>query len=309
VKILVPYDGSEPAAAAIRDLTFAGLPDTAQCTVLSIADVWLPDAENSALDPALQSRILAMRETARSRLAQAEATAGKGAEAVRALFKGWEVSAEAVADSPAWGILKLADSRQADLIVMGAHGMSAVARIVIGSVSRKVVSQSKSSVRIARNRPRPERAALRLVVAFDGSADAKTVLQQLASRQWPPGTEVQVVTAVDDTMRTAVGSLVLDVEASAEAFAAGDDRVLFAEIAQRAAEQLRRAGCEVTAHVAEGDPKHVLLRAAEEWEADCIFVGATGLRGLRRLLLGSVATAVTASAHCSVEVVRAVGEH
>jgi len=304
VRILIPIDGSGPAAAAIHDLAFAGMPDTAQCTVLSIADVWLPESENPGLDPALRSRIVARRETARTRVAQAGTAAEDGAAVVRSLFKGWDVAAEAVADSPPWGILKFADSWQADLIVMGAHGMSAVERIVIGSVSRKVVSQSKCSVRIARKRPRPERAALRLVVAYDDSADAKTMLQYVYSRNWPAGTEIQVVTAIDDTMRTAVGSLILDLEASAEASAAADDRVLFAGIAERGAAQLRRAGCTVTSHIAEGDPKHVLLQTAEGWEADCIFVGATGLRGLRRLLLGSVASAVTASAHCSVEVVR-----
>ena len=43
---------------------------------------------------------------------------------------------------------------------------------------------------------------------------------------------------------------------------------------------------------------------AEKWGADCIFVGARGLNGLERLLLGSVSTAVASYAHCSVEVVR-----
>ena len=37
--------------------------------------------------------------------------------------------------------------------------------------------------------------------------------------------------------------------------------------------------------------------------ADCIFVGARGVRGLKRLLLGSVSSAVAMNAHCSVEIV------
>ena len=55
--------------------------------------------------------------------------------------------------------------------------------------------------------------------------------------------------------------------------------------------------------VKEGDPKRVLIEEAEQWGADCIFVGARGLRRLERFLLGSVSTAVAARAHCSVEVV------
>ena len=37
--------------------------------------------------------------------------------------------------------------------------------------------------------------------------------------------------------------------------------------------------------------------------ADCIFVGARGVRGLERFLLGSVSTTVATNAHCSVEIV------
>lgn len=47
-----------------------------------------------------------------------------------------------------------------------------------------------------------------------------------------------------------------------------------------------------------------LVEEAETWNADCVFVGAKGTRGIERLLLGSVSSAVAARAHCSVEVVR-----
>jgi len=49
----------------------------------------------------------------------------------------------------------------------------------------------------------------------------------------------------------------------------------------------------------------VLVQVAEEWRADCIFVGATGLTDrFDRFLLGSTAAAVASRAHCSVEVAR-----
>jgi nucleotide-binding universal stress UspA family protein len=56
-----------------------------------------------------------------------------------------------------------------------------------------------------------------------------------------------------------------------------------------------------------GDPKQILIEEAESWQADSIFVGAKGMRGIERLLLGSVSAAVAARAHCSVEVVRPKG--
>ena len=55
----------------------------------------------------------------------------------------------------------------------------------------------------------------------------------------------------------------------------------------------------------EGDPKCELVEAAEEWGADCIFVGSIGFGNpFERFVLGSVSAAVAARAHCSVEVFR-----
>jgi nucleotide-binding universal stress UspA family protein len=48
----------------------------------------------------------------------------------------------------------------------------------------------------------------------------------------------------------------------------------------------------------------VLLREAERWEAECIFLGARGLHHNQRIHLGTCASAVATRAHCSVEIVR-----
>ena len=67
---------------------------------------------------------------------------------------------------------------------------------------------------------------------------------------------------------------------------------------------LHTRGLTVSSVIKEGDPKHVLLDEAEQWEADCIFVGARGLSRVARFWLGSVSAAVAARAYCAVEVVR-----
>jgi len=48
----------------------------------------------------------------------------------------------------------------------------------------------------------------------------------------------------------------------------------------------------------------LLLSEAENWGADSIFIGARGLGGFGLCYLGSVSSAVTARAHCTVEIVR-----
>jgi nucleotide-binding universal stress UspA family protein len=76
------------------------------------------------------------------------------------------------------------------------------------------------------------------------------------------------------------------------------------EIFEPTAEKLRRAGLHAEVLIRRGNPADQILEEADTWGADCIFVGARGIRGIDRLLLGSVSSAVSARAHCSVEVVR-----
>jgi hypothetical protein len=47
MKILIGYDGSECADAALVDLQRAGLPEIAEATVLSAADVFLPPQDET----------------------------------------------------------------------------------------------------------------------------------------------------------------------------------------------------------------------------------------------------------------------
>jgi nucleotide-binding universal stress UspA family protein len=54
----------------------------------------------------------------------------------------------------------------------------------------------------------------------------------------------------------------------------------------------------------DGDPREVIVVAADLSKADAIFVGARGLGRVERFLLGSVSTHILTHAHCTVEVVR-----
>ncbi|MFO0579955.1 MAG: universal stress protein [Polyangia bacterium] len=53
-----------------------------------------------------------------------------------------------------------------------------------------------------------------------------------------------------------------------------------------------------------GKPADEIVRIAKEWAADLIVIGSHGRSGIARVLLGSVAEAVTRHAPCPVLVVR-----
>lgn len=79
------------------------------------------------------------------------------------------------------------------------------------------------------------------------------------------------------------------------------ERAWVEEISKRSLDILRAANIKVSCVVREGDPKHELCKAAEEWGADCIFVGSAGFSNrFERFVLGSISGAVAARAHCSV---------
>jgi nucleotide-binding universal stress UspA family protein len=69
-----------------------------------------------------------------------------------------------------------------------------------------------------------------------------------------------------------------------------------AELDRRAA----RGGVAVDTLVRTGEAHDVILQVAAEARADLIVMGTHGRRGIRRLLLGSVAEAVVRSAPCPV---------
>ena len=56
MRILIGYDGSLCADAALDDLARAGLPEVAETQILSVAEVWLPPPPPSAYEIVEQAR-------------------------------------------------------------------------------------------------------------------------------------------------------------------------------------------------------------------------------------------------------------
>ena len=115
MKSLIGYDGSECAMAAIEDLRWAGLPDHAEASVLTVADVWLPatpEPDRSEADPVLYPAVSAARALAAQAVEDAKALSHDGAARVRARFPEWTVTAEAIAESPYWALIKRSQREQ-----------------------------------------------------------------------------------------------------------------------------------------------------------------------------------------------------
>jgi len=311
MKLLIAYDGSQCADSALDDLTHAGLSAKGEALVMSVAEVWLPPPPPSAYEivematEAKGSLGLERKYMAGSQaVIAADKLAAKAAMRFQANFPGWTVKHEAVWGSANWELFSRAQEFGADLIAVGSHGRSALGRFFLGSISQWLLNEARCSVRVARGKIDEPDFPVRLIVGVDGSLNAKHAVEQVGSRNWPEKSEVRVV-MVDQLLEpTVVGELVPGIRHSV-AECNQEESEHSRRLANAAVKQLRSKGLRAEAVVKVGDPKHVLVQFAEEWRADCIFVGATGLTNrLERFLLGSTAAAVAARAHCSVEVVR-----
>ena len=297
MKVLIAYDGSDCANAALADLRWAGLPGNVEAAVISVVESWLllPTSEAYRAPTGTAAQQIASAEEAHpaSALESAYAQAQRACERLQHLFPAWQAHAEASAGSPASTILSRADEWQPDLLVVGSHGHTALGRFFLGSVSQKVVTEAHCSVRVGRGQVERNEAPARIVIGVDGSPGAEAAVQAVASRAWPQGGEAPIVIAVDPLRQTTVthAELLMRVHELQQQMT---ERVR--KITAEASEKLRAAGLLVSSAVREGDPRHILTNEAEDWKADCIFVGARGLSRLERFWLGSISTAIVARA-------------
>jgi nucleotide-binding universal stress UspA family protein len=311
MKVLIGYDGSECADAALDDLMQAGLPPTGEAHIMSVAEVWLPppppstyeiiEEARKARSPSELQRDYAKRCPAAK---QALALAERARDRVQTNFPNWKVTADSSCGSAAWELIAKADEWKPDLIVVGSHGRNLLGRFVLGSVSQRVMTEALCSVRIARGRVEEPNSPVRIMVGTDGSPASDEALRAVAARTWPARSEVRVVLVDDPLAPDFLGKLIPPIEKMIEEDRQ-QERAWVEKISRRSLDILRTASINVTCAVREGDPKRELPKEAEEWGADCIFVGSAGFSNrFERFVLGSISAAVAARAHCSVEVVR-----
>ncbi|HLO00690.1 MAG TPA: universal stress protein [Pyrinomonadaceae bacterium] len=311
MKILIGYDGSECAQGVFRDLRRAGLPQEGEALVISVADVFQPPPikEVDQIFPMyVPAGVRRAHEHAARAVAQARDLAEEGQAQIAKLFPGWHVRAEACADSPAWALIRRAEEWQADLILVGSQGLASIGgRLILGSVSQRVLYEARTSVRVARGRVSVDDLPVRIVIGMDGSLHSRAALDAVASRVWPRGSEARLVIVLDTILFLTPGPSEAPFVKWFEVENANDLKSL-EQFFEGEAEKLRQAGLSASVVLKKGNPKYTLIEEAENWKAESVFLGAKGARGIDRLLLGSVSATVAARAHCSVEVIRGRSE-
>jgi nucleotide-binding universal stress UspA family protein len=202
---------------------------------------------------------------------------------------------------PATEIVFEAQRIGADLVVMGARGISAVRRLLLGSVSAEVVDHAPCPVLIARTS-----RADRLVFATDGSPDAGHAAAFLASCGLFAHAKRRVLSVADPTLPWWAGMAAYDARTAEDAYV--DISESAAERAKTAADaaahELDTDDVRVVHTAVDGDVASTIVEEASTWYADVLAMGTRGLGRVRRFLLGSVSRDVLYHAPMSVLIVR-----
>jgi nucleotide-binding universal stress UspA family protein len=199
-------------------------------------------------------------------------------------------------------IVERAFTLPADLVVVGTHGRSGIARWFVGSVALNVVRHAPCPVLLARS---PKGAIDRVLAGVDGSPCATYAIQWMLGHVPLPASSTVRLSGI-----VTLPALVLE-EPIVSSALAGQASVLLEQEQERLQEALTRLSDEVrtpslniTTDVRLGSVAGGLIEAAKDWEADLLIVGSHGTSGVERWLLGSVSEGVLQRSPCSVLVVR-----
>jgi nucleotide-binding universal stress UspA family protein len=289
-RILCATDLSDGADWAIRAADREARLHGAELLLLHVVPMRYP---GSPMTPATVEQALLRQEELSSGiidnlLERAERLTGRDAGTVSVIVEEGNPEETIIAQSDAFAI---------DLIVVGSHGAGNRRRL-FGGVAEKVVKHANVPVLVAR--PGPETG--RILVATDFSGPAEPAIQ---------------LAAEEAVRRCASLVAVHSLEPIAPEVAMGDPPVLMPlavaaypleemrEIARkRLTDTLSDVGVSGEVEVVQGPPSVTILQAAEKNHVDLVVIGTSGLTGIDRLLLGSVATKVVRDATCSVLVAR-----
>ncbi len=304
MKVLLATDGSDTAAAAVQFAAHFPFPSGTEVKIISVIGNVLHDREIEALPPQQKNEYEVSRDGTRREVEQLLRS-----EAALLEQAGWGVATEIRSGHAAAEIVAAAEEDQADLIVVGSHGLTGFKRFLLGSVSNQVLQSAEHSVLVVRkpeegcagNHPEPPAAGhpWRLLVCYDGSKPADAAVDFCASLDLDDAASIQILTVLP-----MVRLFRQDIRQELDWIWRRKTETEKAEL-EAAADRVRRGGGSVTTALLEaGDVSDAILAAGAEFAADLIVLGHKGKGAIERFLMGSVTPRVAHHACRSILAIR-----
>lgn len=180
------------------------------------------------------------------------------------------------------GILEEAYEKKSDVIIMGRRGMTGLKRVLMGSVTAKVIAYAPCKVLVV-----PKEAQIKgenIMLATDGSrySEAATTEAINMAKRCPQ-------------VKTFTG---LSVAPSSDRL--GESKAILQKIKNTA----QKEGVDMQEVITVGAPYETIVKTAQERNINVILMGTHGRTGIEKLLMGSVAERVVALSPCSVLVIK-----
>jgi nucleotide-binding universal stress UspA family protein len=289
MRILLATDGSKDAAAATAFLRELPLPPSSKLRIMSA--VTFP---TFAFEPPpvrdFKSSVL---EDVRRVVEEARVALGA---------RGLDIETAVAIGNPKEEIARTAREWGADLVVLGARGLGRIKRFLLGSVSLAVARHVSCPVLVVKGRTRKLQSVL---VGMDGSEDSFQALRFLLALPLARQTKLRLLSVVEPiryptsapgAVRGHLVRMLKEIE--------NERRGELESVLEKAAAELEGSITRVTRSTPSGNPADVIVATAAAHDADLVVVGARGLGGMSRLLLGSVSEKVLQHARCPVLIVK-----
>lgn len=288
--VAVGVDGSEPSAAAldwaVRQASAQGRP---LCLVHACG---MPGAMRDFEDVVANER--GLMSVGRTIVREAEQVAR---------LRDRSVGVETVVTMGSAATVLVEASETAEMVVVGARGLGAIASALLGSVSATLARESQSPVvvvrRFAEPPEDPDAAPRPVVVGVDGTPVSSAAVEFAFSMASLHRLPLTILHATRDARERPSSGV--DVRTYAEKVNLNEEEErLLAETVSHLCEKY--PDVTVTEVYRRGEPVHQLVEASHN--ASLVVVGTRGRRLLKTTLLGSVSRGVVERAACPVAVVR-----
>ncbi|WP_433613442.1 universal stress protein [Prescottella agglutinans] len=289
--IVVAVDGSEAASNAVVWAARAAAVHQRRLHVVTA--VHIPSAYHS--DPFLTHSFEdELRDTARARIDSAQALARRTTEDVGSI----EVTTEQIDGLPSRNLIEL--TKQAWMVVLGAHGYGEITGLAVGSVTAAVTAHAECPVAVVRGRTLDGLPPTQgpIVVGVDGSESCKPAVAAAFEEAAMRGTNLIAVFAWSDLSVQSFFATPSDDDLHWSSIQSGKEAVLADQLAEL---KEQYSNVVVQQVVVRDRPVRILSEYAEQ--AQLVVVGSRGHGGFKGMLLGSTSRALLHKADCPVLIV------
>jgi nucleotide-binding universal stress UspA family protein len=195
-----------------------------------------------------------------------------------------------LSEDPYEEIVDLAKKNKVNVIIVGTHGRTGVKRLMMGSVTAKVIGHAPCNV---------------LVVPLNASVECRNILIATDGSEF---SDAAAFEAIGIAKRCGSSLIVLSVAYSDKEITLPEDReeiILAKDTVKKITELSEKEGIKAEGIVVQGKEYEGIIRTAKQKHADLIVVGSHGRTGIERLLMGSVTERVIGHAESAVLVVKA----